>query len=207
MVLALLVIVALAAMLVRSLHVVAWPPNPFAEHRVDRSQPVLLESIHDLSRYEAASGNFQVVIDLEHDARFLPSAVRGDRTLFVAAGSVDAYVAFGSISKDALTVSKDRRSVSVRLPHAALEKANLDQKRSHVVAQRRGLLDRLQSFLGDDPDYQHQLYELAQKKIGRAARDSRLAAQAERNTRAMLTGMLRSLGYSSVSVTFGSDGS
>ncbi len=64
--------------------------NPFSERDVDRSQPVILQSIQDLSRYEAAAGNFQVVIDLEKDARFLPSVVRGQRTLFVAAGAVGA---------------------------------------------------------------------------------------------------------------------
>ncbi|MGA8113599.1 MAG: DUF4230 domain-containing protein [Actinocatenispora sp.] len=202
-VIALVLIVALAAALVRSLNVVSWPPNPFEEKKIDRSQPVLLQSIQQLSRYEAAAGNFQVVIDLEHDARFLPSSVRGDRTLFVAAGTVDAYVDFSSMGKDALTINKTRTAVKVQLPHAALEKANLDQKHSHVVAQQKGLLDRFQSFLGDDSDDEHQLYVLAQKKIGTAARSSKLAAQAERNTRAMLTGMLRSLGYTSVTVTFG----
>jgi hypothetical protein len=35
-----------------------------------------------------------------------------------------------------------------------------------------------------------------------AAAESELRAQAERNTRAMLEGMLRSLGYTEVSVTF-----
>ncbi len=205
--LAVLLILALAGALVRTLNVVSWPPNPFAEKQIDRSQPVLLQSIQDLSRYEAAAGNFQVVIDLEHDAKFLPSSIRGDRTLFVAAGTVDSYVDFGKLGKDGLHTNAKRTTVSVRLPHAALEKANLDQKRSHVVAQQRGLFDRFQSFLGDDPDRQHQLYTLAQQKIGTAAKDSKLAAQAERNTRAMLTGMLRSLGYTTVTVTFGEPGS
>ncbi len=205
--LAVVLVLVLAGALVRSLHLVSWPSNPFAEKKIDRSQPVLLQSIQDLSRYEAAAGNFQVVIDLEHDAKFLPSSIRGDRTLFVAAGTVDAYVDFGKLGKDGLKSNAKRTTVSVHLPHAALEKANLDQKRSHVVAQQRGLFDRFKAFLGDDPDRQHQLYTLAQQKIGTAAKDSKLAAQAERNTRAMLTGMLRSLGYTTVTVTFGEPGS
>lgn len=201
-VVAVLAILVLAAALVRALNVVSWPPNPFAEHRVDRSQPVLLQSIRDLSRYEAAVGTFQVVIDLEHDAPFLPADIRGDRTLFVAGGTVDAYVDLGGLDRRAIHVNASRTAATIRLPHAALEKANLDQKHSHVVAQQRGLLDRVQDFLGDDPDRAHELYTLAQRKIGSAARSSGLAHQAERNTRAMLTGMLRSLGYTSVTVTF-----
>jgi Protein of unknown function (DUF4230) len=201
-VVATLVVVVLAAVGARALHVVSWPPSPFAQRELDRSQPVLLQSIQSLSRYEAAAGNFQVVIDLAHEAKFLPSALLGDRQLFVAAGTVDAYVDFGRIGNGAVTVNGDRTVAAIRLPHAALESANLDEKRSYVVAKQRGLLNRIQSFLGDDPDRQHELYQLAQQKIGAAAKASTLAAQAERNTRAMLVTMLRSLGYASVTVTF-----
>ncbi|MCI0687255.1 MAG: DUF4230 domain-containing protein, partial [Sporichthyaceae bacterium] len=79
--------------------------NPFGERTVDRSQPVLLQSIQDLSQYEAATGNFQVIIDLEKDARFIPSVIRGERTLFIAAGSVDVSVDFGGLQSGAVEVS------------------------------------------------------------------------------------------------------
>src|ERR1700754_4468493 len=89
--------------------------NPFGEQTLDRSQPVLLQSIKDLSRFEAATGNFQVVVDLEKDANFLPDAIKGTRTLFVGAGSVDAYVDFSRLGSGAITVSPDRTQVTVRL--------------------------------------------------------------------------------------------
>jgi hypothetical protein len=176
--------------------------SPFGSRDVDRSQPVLLQSIQDLSRYEAASGNFQVVVDLESDAKFLPDAIRGQRTLFVGAGSVDAYVDFSRIGKDGLIVSGDRTTVQVKLPRAQLEAAALDTKRSYVVAQQRGLLDRFGSFFSSNPDSQQRVYQLAQDKITRAAGESGLTARAERNTRAMLEGMLRSLGFRQVTVSF-----
>src|ERR1700741_2054607 len=37
--------------------------TPFAQETPDRSQPPLLKSIQDLSRYVAAEGNFQVIVD------------------------------------------------------------------------------------------------------------------------------------------------
>ncbi len=43
---------------------------------------------------------------------------------------------------------------------------------------------------------------LAEKKIQTAAERSRLTRQAEQNTRAMLVGMLGSLGYTTVTVKF-----
>ena len=64
--------------------------NPFGEDTKDRSQPVLLKSLENLSDYHAATANMQVVVDVEQDARLLPSFIKGERTLFVAAGTVDA---------------------------------------------------------------------------------------------------------------------
>lgn len=179
-----------------------WPGNPFAERTVDRSQPVLLQSIRDLSRFEGASGNFQVIVDLEKDAKFLPSIIRGERTLFVGAGSVDAYVDFSRIGDDAVTVSADRKTAEIRLPSAQLEEAALDNKRSYVFAVQRGLLDRVEGFFSSNPASQQQLYVVAQDKITAAARESGLIARAEQNTRIMLEGLLRSLGFEKITVTF-----
>ncbi|MEV8637061.1 DUF4230 domain-containing protein [Streptosporangium sp. NPDC051023] len=176
--------------------------NPFGENTVDRSQPVLLESIHNLSRFEAATGNFQVVVDLEKDAAFLPDAIKGSRTLFVGAGGVDAYVDFGGLTTGALTVSPDRKEVTVRLPHAQLEKPNLDNKRSYVYAQQRGLFDRVQDFLSSSPGDQQELYVLAEKKIAEAAQGSDLLSRADQNTKTMLQGMLNGLGFDKVTVKF-----
>ncbi|MCA2221276.1 DUF4230 domain-containing protein [Nonomuraea aurantiaca] len=176
--------------------------NPFGEQTIDRSQPVLLQSIKDLSRFEAATGNFQVVVDLEKDARFLPDAIKGSRTLFVGAGNVDAYVDFSAMAANGVTVSKDRKEATIRLPRAQLEKPNLDNRRSYVFAQQRGLLDRVQGFLSSSPDDQRELYVLAETKIAEAAAASDLRARADTNTKAMLEGMLKSLGFTKVTVKF-----
>src|SRR5918992_3640463 len=98
--------------------------NPFAEETRDRSGPVVLKSIRDLSRYEAATGNFQVVVDLERDARFLPDSVRGQRTLFVGNGSVDAYVDFSRLAEDGVAVNEDRTAVTGRLARARVGARN-----------------------------------------------------------------------------------
>ncbi|MEV5894560.1 DUF4230 domain-containing protein [Nonomuraea fuscirosea] len=176
--------------------------NPLGERSIDRSQPVLLQSIKDMSRFEAATGTFQVVVDLEKDANFLPDAVKGTRTLFVGAGGVDAYVDFSAIAADGVTVSQDRTEATIRLPRAQLEKPNLDNSRSYVFAQQRGLFDRVQDFLSGSPGDQRELYLLAEKKITEAAVASDLRARADTNTKAMLTGMLKSLGFSKVTVKF-----
>src|SRR5215207_2943060 len=181
-----------------------WPsfPNPFATRRVDRSQPVLLKAIEDLAVYKAATGNFQVVVDLEESTRGVPLALKGQRTLFVAGGSVDAEVDFSGIGKGAIEVSPDGQRVEVTLPHARLTPARVDPAQSRVFSRERGLLDRLGSVLSDNPTSERELYLLAEKKMQAAAAESGLVAQAEQNTRVMLQSMLRSLGYREVTVTF-----
>jgi len=174
--------------------------NPFEEETRDRSGPVVLQSIRDLARFEAASGNFQVVVDLEKDAKFLPDAIRGSRTLFVGHGSVDAYVDFAKLGSGAVTVNEDRTAATVRLPRAQLEPTTLDPKRSYVFATERGLINRAGDFFSGNPADQQQLYVLAAQKIQAAAAQSGLRERADQNTRLMLQNMLKALGFTTVTV-------
>ncbi|MEU6913296.1 DUF4230 domain-containing protein [Streptomyces olindensis] len=170
----------------------------------DRSGPALLKSIQDISRYDAASGNFQVVVDLEKDARFLPDAIRGTRTLYVGAGTVDAYVDLGKVGERDVRVNADRTSATLRLPHAQLGKPALDPDRSYAVSKQRGLFDRLGDLFSDNPNGEQAVQKLAVRHIGDAAKESELTARAESNTTGMLEGLLRSLGFKEVSVSYGS---
>ena len=181
-----------------------WPsfPNPFAARRVDRSPPVLLKTIEDLKVFKAASGNFQVIVDLEESSRGIPLIVKGQRTLFLAGGSVDAEVDFSAIDQGAIKVSEDGRRAEITLPRARLTPARVDPEQSRVVSRDRGLLDRLGSVLSDNPTSERELYRLAAQRMQAAADESDLKARAEQNTRAMLESMLRSLGYEEVTVTF-----
>ncbi|MFF9044174.1 DUF4230 domain-containing protein [Streptomyces parvulus] len=175
----------------------------FGTETKDRSGPALLKSIQDISRYDAASGNFQVVVDLEKDTKFLPDAVRGTRTLYVGAGTVDAFVDLGKVGEDDVTVNEDRTSATLRLPHAALGKPALDPDRSYAVSKQRGLLDRLGDLFSDNPNGEQAVQKLAARHIGEAAEDSELTARAESNTTAMVQGLLRSLGFKEVRVAYG----
>ncbi|MER7406922.1 DUF4230 domain-containing protein [Streptomyces sp. NPDC000070] len=175
----------------------------FGTETKDRSGPALLKSIQDLSRYDAASGNFQVVVDLEKDAKFLPDAIRGTRTLYVGAGTVDAYVDLGKVGDDDVRVNGDRTSATLRLPHAQLGKPALDPDRSYAVSKQRGLFDRLGDLFSDNPNGEQAVQKLAVRHIGDAAKESELTARAESNTTGMLEGLLRSLGFKEVRVSYG----
>ncbi|SDD29294.1 DUF4230 domain-containing protein [Streptomyces prasinopilosus] len=175
----------------------------FGTETRDRSGPALLESIQDISRYDAATGNFQVVVDLEKDTRFLPDAIRGSRTLYVGAGTVDAYVDLGKLGKDDVRVDEDRTSATLRLPHARLGTPALDPERSYAVSKERGLLDRLGDLFSDNPNSEQAVQKLAVRHIAAAAKESELISRAESNTTGMLEGLLRSLGFTKVDVSYG----
>src|SRR4051794_16784039 len=94
-------------------------PNPFApfgRKTTDRSGPAVLRSVQNLSRFVAASGTFQQIVDLEVEAKYIPSIIYGNRVLFVATGTVEVYVEFGTLSGDAVRVSADRATVVLTLP-------------------------------------------------------------------------------------------
>ncbi|MGW6444239.1 DUF4230 domain-containing protein [Lentzea sp. NPDC055074] len=167
--------------------------RPFGDESIDRSQPAMLKSVRDLSQYHAAAGEFQVVLDIENDVKWVPAALAGERTLFVAAGSVNAFVDLGTLKDDGLVVSADGKSVELRVPKAQLDKPNLHHDRSYVFSQERGLINDLQALAG--PPDQQKFYVAAEAKLAEAAKQSELLRRAEDNTRVMLTGMLQSLGF------------
>jgi hypothetical protein len=176
--------------------------NPFGGRTTDRSQPALLKSIQDMSRFVAAEGNFQVIVDVQNDQKYLPDFLVNDRTLFVAAGSVEAYVDFGAIGQGAITESADHRTVEIKLPAPQLHKPSINMDRSYVFAQQKGLLNHLGDVFANDPNKLRQLYQLGEQKIADAAKGSELQQRAEDNTRKMLEGMLRSLGYTSITIKY-----
>ncbi|MCW2613647.1 MAG: putative secreted protein, partial [Frankiales bacterium] len=178
------------------------PGLPFGEDEVDRSTPVLLQSLTDLEEYHAATGTFQVVVDLERDTRWVPSVVSGERTTFLATGSVDAVVDLTALDSSAVQTSADGRRVVFVLPAARLDEADVDLERSRVLSRERGLLDRLGGVLADSPTSERRVAALAEDRLDQAAAESDLLRRAEENTRAMLTGMATSLGYDDVEVRF-----
>jgi len=203
-------IVVLAGVLLSGYLFVAWVSdlvpdivNPFTTETVDRTGSAVLKSIQNLQDFRAASGHFEVIVDVEQDTRFVPDSIKGQRVLFVAIGSVDAGVSFTGLDESAVEVSDDRRGVSIELPPATFREPELDLERSYVYDRDRGVIDRIQSLLGDDAGAEPELYVLAEEKLADAARDgSGLLARAEQNTRLLLQGLLRALGFTRVEVRF-----
>ena len=179
-----------------------WTAPPAAEQTIDRSPAPLMLAMRDIAQYHAATGTFQVLVDVEHDTPYLPDALSGERTTFFATGNVDAQVDFAKLGEGSVTVSPDRRSATITLPAPTLSSAVIDPAQSRVVGRERGLAQRIGDAVEDNPRDDSELYQLAASKLDAAAVQSDLTTRASDNTRAMLTGLAQSLGYESVTVNF-----
>ena len=202
-ILAAIVAVLVFVLVLSAVHLLPQLRNPFSQTTTVRSQPVILKSITNLSRYEAASGSFEVVVDLTKRTSLIPSFLEGSETLFIGQGTDIAFVDFSRLKGQAITMNADRTSVTITLPKAQLEPAVLNVNQSYVYAQQQGLFNRIGNFFSGNPNSQQQVYQIAQQKIQTAARQSPLLVDAQKNTEGMLTGMLTSLGFQHVTVNFG----
>jgi len=192
---------ALAVLVIGALLGRLLPGNPFAETTAVRSSPVVLRSITKLSRYEAASGSFQVIVTVRTSSKNVPAALEGSQTVVVGQGSDIAYVDFTGLGGS--DVRAAGTAVTVSLPRPRLEPAVLNLAQSHVFTQQEGLLNRLSGLVsGDSGTADQAAYVSAQHQVQAAAQHSPLLAEARRNTTAMLDGMLTGLGFARVTVTY-----
>lgn len=176
--------------------------NPFTTRTTDRTGPVLLQSIQDMSKYVAAEGNFQVLVDLQQDNRYIPDFIFNQRTLFVGVGSVNAYVDFSKIKDGDIVVDSTGKQVTINLPLPQLDKPSLDTSHSYVFDQSKGVVNHIGDLFGSNPNDINRLYNLASDKIAQAATQSDLINRAETNTRLMLESLLKQLGFERVTIKF-----
>jgi hypothetical protein len=176
--------------------------NPFTTQTTDRTGPVLLESIRDMNKYVAAEGNFQVLVDLQENNRYVPDFIFNKRTLFVGVGSVNAFVDFSKITDGNIVVSPDRKDVTINLPQPQLDRPALDTGKSYVFDQDKGVINHIGDIFGSNPNDLNQLYQLASDKIAQAAQQSELVNRAETNTKSMLSSLLTQLGFERTTITF-----
>jgi hypothetical protein len=172
------------------------------QQTIDRSTAPLMVALEDISEYHAATGTFQVLVDVEKDTPWVPDVISGERTTLFATGHADALVDFSGLGPERVTTSADGRAVTITLPPPTVAPATLDPVNSRIVDRDRGIAERIEGALADDPVQDEDLYRLATQKLDEAAQQSELRLRAEENTRQMLTALVGSLGFDQVTVTF-----
>lgn len=170
------------------------------ETRDENTVPLLI-TMRNIADYHAASGTFQTMVERTVDAPG-PSWLNGEHIALYTVGNVDAVVDFNKITEDSIEVSDDRREVAIELPAVTLTNAVLDPIETRIVGHDRGLFNRIGDAASNTPPDYRDLMTSGQGKLNLAAQQSDLREKGEANTRAMLTGMLNSLGFDTVEITF-----
>lgn len=177
-----------------------------AEQTIVTERPAVLQSLTDIAEFDAATGQFQVLVEVERDNRFLPGIVAGERALLLAQGDVDAYVDFSRLTDLNIQESFEGTRITIVLPPAQVDDPVIDFENSTVVNRERGVLTRVGQALSEDAGISEtELFILAEQQLRDAAEDTDLKRRAEENTRKMLQGLLGGLGYDEVYVLFSLD--
>jgi hypothetical protein len=176
--------------------------NPFTTSEVDRSERPVLLSMKDLARFVAGEAQYEVLVDLERDVKYVPGWVAGERTVLVVNGSVEAYVDFAGLTEEAIAISDDGTTVSVTLPAPELAEPRIDLDTSRALTEDRGLVDRVGDFFDTDTDARQEALAAAQDQIATAAEESDLDERARANTVKTLEVMLSASGFDQVVVEF-----
>jgi len=176
--------------------------NPFATERIDRSGPVLLESIEGMNKLVSAEGNFQIVVDYEEDVPYVPAFIAGYHALLVVNGSVDAFVDLSKVTEDSIQISADGTEVTLTLPEPELSDVHIDVTATQYYSLNQGILNNLKDLFTEDTNRQGQLYQIATDKIRAAAIESKLLDFAKERARANMESFLRGLGFERVTINF-----
>jgi len=179
--------------------------NPFGSETVVRDHAAVLDSLEEIADLHVASGEYQVVVDVEERARFVPGFLKGERSTFLAQGAVDAYVDLDALDDDAVVVGEDG-SVTVLLPPARLAEPVLDHDASRLLDRDRGVLDRIGGAFSDEPTSERDLYLEAERRLAEAAAESDLRATGEAKAVATVEALLRDAGLDDVRVVVADPG-
>ncbi|MEI7886075.1 MAG: DUF4230 domain-containing protein [Actinomycetes bacterium] len=176
--------------------------KPFGTQSVDRSGPTVLQQIKKLEEFTAAEGTFTQDVDLETDAKYLPSFLKGERVTALVTGTVRATVNFAELDAGAIQVDESTNTIRLTLPDPVLSDADIDESSARIVSRNRGLVDRVDDFFSSNPTDDAPLYQAAEKKVGAAASKSDLVEQGRQNTEDWLTTFLGAAGFEHVEITW-----
>src|SRR5690242_15030469 len=110
-----------------------YGPRLFGGAPKPQPLPDVITEVRELSRIEGVSYHVERVVDLKDKQQSLFGLVTAeDAILLVASGDVVAGVDLARLKPEDVTVSADRRTVTLHLPPAEVFSARLDNDRTYV---------------------------------------------------------------------------
>lgn len=166
-----------------------FEPEPYQE-----IGPVVIESVKDLAELTTVEMVEHTIVEKGVDEGWLEWA-RGDSIRLLAVASIGAGVDLSGIQASDFAVS-DEGAVSVRIPPAELLYVAVDNEATQVLDRDLGLFTK-----GDDR-LESETRAVAETVLVDQALAQGLLQEAEDNAATVITNLLLSLGYRSVTVEF-----
>lgn len=164
---------------------------------VVRSTPSVVVAVRDLARLEGAEYRIERVISLnDKQSRLFGMIHAEDAILLVAAGVVTAGVDLANLRDGDVEVDEGRRTARLTLPSSVVLAARLDNERTFVFKRDTDLLaerkDSLETLARQE----------AERTLRAAAEEGGIVRRSDENVRRTVESLIRSLGYTSVTVVF-----
>jgi hypothetical protein len=174
-----------------------YGPRWFKGPQQPQPLPDVITEVRELSRLEGVSYHVERVVDLKDKQQLLFGLVPAeDAILLVASGDVVAGVDLAQLKPEDVSVSADRRSVTIRLPPAEVLSARLDYDRTYVHTRQTDLLATRKESLETDAR------RAAEQTLKSAAEDAGIIKRAQESVGRTVQVLVRSLGFQEVRVDF-----
>lgn len=161
-----------------------------------RSSPSVVVAVRDLARLQSVEYHVERVIDLRDRQSLLFGLIRTqDAILFVAVGQVTAGVDLNELAEKDVIVDRDRGTAVITLPPARIHATRLDNERSWVYARTTDVLAQRRE------DLETRARREAERTLEQAAIDAGILQRARSNAEHTVAALVRSLGYTTVTVT------
>jgi hypothetical protein len=172
-------------------------PRLLAAPSQPQALPDVITQVRELSRLEGVSFHVERVIDLKDKQQSMFGLVESeDAILLVASGDVVAGIDLGRLKPEDVAVSADRRSVTIKLPHAEIFSARLDNERTFVHTRKTDLLAQRKESL------ETEARQAAEKTLRSAAEEGGILKRADESVARTVRALVKSLGFETVKVDF-----
>jgi hypothetical protein len=172
-------------------------PRLFAAPAEPQPLPDVITQVRELSRLEGVSFHIERVVDLKDKQQSMFGLVESeDAILLVASGDVVAGVDLGALRPGDVNISPDRRSVTIKLPHAEIFSARLDNDRTFVHTRKTDVLARRKESL------ETEARQAAEKSLRSAAEEGGILKRADESVARTVRALIKSLGFETVKVDF-----
>ncbi len=164
---------------------------------VTRPTPSVLVAVRDLARLETAEFHMERVVDLREKQTHLFGLVEAeDALLLVAAGDVIAGIDLAALRPEDVVVDAEHDRATLVLPRPTVLVTRLDAKRTYVHSRKTDLFAKRAEAL------EGRAREEAERTLRVGAEEAGLLEKARLNAERTVGSLVKSLGYSDVTIRF-----